>query len=72
MSKGKRAQYTLEFKIEAVRLVRSGQSVAAVSATLGVSDQTLHMREKRLNHILYSSGRRARSVANSGSSQGKL
>ena len=42
MSKGKRAQYTLEFKIEAVRLVRSGQSVAAVSATLGVSDQTLH------------------------------
>ena len=42
MSKGNRAQYTLEFKIEAVRLVRSGQSVAAVSATLGVSDQTLH------------------------------
>ena len=42
MSKGKRAQYTLEFKIEAVRLVRSGQSVAAVSATLGVSDQILH------------------------------
>ena len=42
MSKVKRAQYTLEFKIEAVRLVRSGQSVAAVSATLGVSDQTLH------------------------------
>ena len=42
MSKVKRAKYTLEFKIEAVRLVRSGQSVAAVSATLGVSDQTLH------------------------------
>ncbi len=42
MSKVKRARYTLEFKIEAVRLVRSGQSVAAVSATLGVSDQTLH------------------------------
>ena len=35
-------QYTLEFKIEAVRLVRSGQSVAAVSATLGVAVQTLH------------------------------
>ena len=42
MSKGKRVQYTLEFKIEAVRLVRSGQSVAAVSATLGVAVQTLH------------------------------
>ena len=42
MSKSKRAQYTLEFKIEAVRLVRAGQSVAAVSATLGVAGQTLH------------------------------
>ncbi len=29
MSKGKRARYTLEFKIEAVRLVRGGQSVGA-------------------------------------------
>jgi transposase len=42
MSKAKRAQYTLEFKIEAVRLVRNGQSIAVVSATLGVSSQTLH------------------------------
>ena len=42
MSKSKRVQYTLEFKIEAVRLVRGGQSVAAVSATLGVAVQTLH------------------------------
>ena len=42
MAKSKRAQYTLEFKIEAVRLVRGGQSVAAVSATLGVASQTLH------------------------------
>ena len=42
MAKSKRAQYTLEFKIEAVRLVRAGQSVAAVSATLGVASQTLH------------------------------
>ncbi len=29
MSKSKRAQYTLEFKIEAVRLVRGGQGTAA-------------------------------------------
>lgn len=42
MSKGKRAQYTLEFKIEAVRLVRGGQSVGAVSQALGVVAQTLH------------------------------
>lgn len=42
MSKGKRVQYTLEFKIEAVRLVRGGQSVAAVSQVLGVAAQTLH------------------------------
>ena len=28
-----RARYTLKFKIEAVRLVRSGQSVVVVSAT---------------------------------------
>ena len=42
MSKTKRAQYTLEFKIEAVRLVRGGQSVGAVSQVLGVAAQTLH------------------------------
>jgi transposase len=42
MSKSKRAQYTLEFKIEAVRLVRGGQSIAAVSQVLGVAAQTLH------------------------------
>jgi transposase len=42
MSKAKRARYTLEFKIEAVRLVRGGQSVAAVSQVLGVASQTLH------------------------------
>ena len=41
MSKSKRAQYTLEFKIEAVRLVRAGQSVGAVSQ-VGVAAQTLH------------------------------
>lgn len=42
MSKSKRVQYTLEFKIEAVRLVRGGQSIAAVSQVLGVAAQTLH------------------------------
>jgi len=47
MSKSKRAQYTLEFKIEAVRLVRGGQSVGAVSQVLGVAAQTLHNWVKR-------------------------
>jgi transposase len=42
MTQVKRARYTLEFKIEAVRLVQSGQSIAAVSRTLEIADQTLH------------------------------
>jgi transposase-like protein len=42
MSQSKRARYTLEYKAEAVRLVRSGQSIAMVARTLGVADQTLH------------------------------
>ena len=37
-----RARYTLEFKLEAVRLVGAGQSIAAVAAALGLADQTLH------------------------------
>jgi transposase len=40
-SKAKRARYTLEFKLEAVRLVKAGQSIAAVGATLGVAGQTI-------------------------------
>jgi transposase len=36
-----RASYTLEFKLEAVRLVKAGQSVAAVGATLGVPAQSI-------------------------------
>jgi transposase len=35
MSQLKRARYTLEFKLEAVRLVKASQSLAAVSAILG-------------------------------------
>lgn len=42
MSQSKRAQYTLEYKVEAVRLVRNGQSISAVARTLGIADQTLH------------------------------
>jgi transposase len=41
-SMAQRAQYTLEFKLEAVRLVKAGQSMAAVAATLGVVEQTLY------------------------------
>ena len=37
-----RARGTLEFKQEAVRLVRGGQTVFSVAKTLGLSDQTLH------------------------------
>jgi len=53
MTKATRAQYTLEFKQEAVRLVESGQSIAAAARSLGVVEQTLYnwvkaQREGRL------------------------
>jgi transposase len=52
MAKSSRARYTLEFKLEAVRMVKGGQSMAAVSKILGIADQTLHWvkaeREGRL------------------------
>src|ERR1700746_3408658 len=41
MTKATRARYTLEFKQEAVRLVESGQSIAAASRTCGLVEQTL-------------------------------
>ena len=43
MEKSRRARYTHEFKLEALRMVGAGQSIAAVAAILGgVSSQTLH------------------------------
>jgi transposase len=42
MAKGTRARYTLEFKLEAVRMVKGGQSLRAVSKILGIAEQTLH------------------------------
>jgi transposase len=41
MRNGKRGRFTLEFKLEAVRLVESGQTVAAAARSLGVVEQTL-------------------------------
>lgn len=37
-----RGQFTLEFKQEAVRLVRGGEAISSVAKTLGMSGQTLH------------------------------
>ncbi len=53
MEKMHRARYTLEYKLEALRLIGAGQSIAAVAAMLGLADQTLHnwikaQREGRL------------------------
>lgn len=53
MEKLHRARYTLEYKLEELRLVGAGQSIAAVAATLGLADQTQHnwikaQREGRL------------------------
>ena len=42
MKKATRAKYTLEFKLEAVRLVKGGQSMAATAKILGIAEQTLH------------------------------
>jgi transposase len=41
MRNGKRGRYTLEFKLEAVRLVDSGQTLASAARSLGVVEQTL-------------------------------
>ena len=41
MTQAKRGRYTLEFKQEAVRLVESGQTMAAAARSLGVVEQTL-------------------------------
>ena len=42
MKRGSRAAYTLEYKLEAVRLVKNGQSMAATAKVLGIAEQTLH------------------------------
>jgi transposase-like protein len=41
-----RACYTLEFKQEAVRLVRGGQSLSSVARCLGISAQSIDNRVK--------------------------
>jgi transposase len=41
MEKATRRRYTLEYKQEAVRLVASGQKVAAAAKALGIVEQTL-------------------------------
>jgi len=51
-----RAQYTLEFKQEAVRLVESGQSLRAAAHQLNVAEQSLFnwvkaQREGRLQGV---------------------
>jgi len=38
----KRAKYTLEYKLEAVRTAKASQSIAATAKILGVPEQTLH------------------------------
>ena len=45
MNEGKqeqtRSKYTLEFKLEAVRLVNNGQAVSVTAKVLGIPNQTL-------------------------------
>ena len=42
MTKSTRARYTVEFKLQAVRMVKGEQSLAVVSKVLEISSQTLH------------------------------
>jgi transposase-like protein len=42
VTKATRARYTHEFKLEAVRLVKGGQSMAVTAKILGIAEQTLH------------------------------
>jgi transposase len=42
MTTESRAMYTLEYKVEAVRLVKAGQSISATAKVLGIANQTLH------------------------------
>ena len=37
-----RSKFTAEFKLEAIRLVEAGQSIPAVSSSLGISAKTLY------------------------------
>lgn len=41
MVEAKRAKYTLEFKMEAVRLVRQGQASSVTAKVLGIPKQSL-------------------------------
>jgi len=50
MSQSKRARYTLEYKAEAVRLVRNGQSIAMVARTLGIAAPVFPRRSCAAHH----------------------
>jgi transposase len=41
MEKMRRARYTLKYNLDVLRLVGTGQRIAAVATTLGLADQTL-------------------------------
>src|ERR1017187_8356480 len=64
MTKATRAQYTLEVKQEAVRLVESGQSIAAAARSLGVVEQTLYnwVKAKREGRLKGAASSKAVSV----------
>jgi len=63
MMKTTRARYTLEYKLEAVRLVKGGQSMSATAKSLGIAEQTLHNwvkadREGRFARARHEAGER--------------
>ena len=52
MSKTKRSRYTLEFKLEAVRLAQGGQSIAAVAKVLGIARACYELKLNRAEVLL--------------------
>lgn len=56
MTKTMRARYTLEFKEEAVRLVKGGERQATVAKNLGLSEQTLHGGKVSISPVVEGAG----------------
>ncbi len=48
----KRAKYTLEFKMEAVRLVKGGQAVSVTAKVLGIPKVNLPLFDVPLSHFI--------------------
>jgi transposase-like protein len=67
MEKMRRARYKLEFKLEALRLIGAGQSIAAVAATASVTTPSVEVQSVPLasHHPRHASARKPSTMNNS-------